>query len=415
LLVLGAGRHQLPLIRRAEERGVEVVVADYLPDSPGKAYASHSTMADAFDVDAVLEVAAQYAVDGIVTTGTDQPVVTMAEVARRLRLPEIVTPRTARIATDKHVMKKVLREAGVPTARYVLVRGGDAAVKGLEDLEPPLVVKPVDSQGQRGTRRVERREDVPPALEAALAASRRGEAVVEEFLEGREITASVWVTNGVVHPLMITDRVTYNPPPAIGIAVQHVYPSVHGSVVADEVRTLLERTRSAYGVEQGPMYVQLLVGEGGETNLVEAACRVGGGHEIALVPMVAGVDLRDRLIDLALTGSCEPPTIRCDGGSLASHALVNFLLARPGTIASQHGMEELRAQGLVREGAFYFDVGYEQGPTVDGQARVGYFITTAQDRAELLVQARAAFERLSIRGTGGEEMLYWPEEAWVLG
>ena len=243
--MLGAGRHQLPLIRRAEERGIEVVVADYLPDSPGKAYASHPTMADAFDVEAVLDVAASYKVDGIITTGTDQPVVTMAEVARRLALPEIVTPRTARIATDKRVMKAVLGAAGVPTARHVVVRRADATVEGLDRLQLPLVVKPVDSQGQRGTRRVERRDDVPAALDAALAVSRRGEAVVEEFLKGREITASVWVTDGVVHPLMITDRVTYNPPPAIGIAVQHVYPSVHARDVHDELRTLLERTRAA--------------------------------------------------------------------------------------------------------------------------------------------------------------------------
>lgn len=37
LLVLGGGRHQTPLISRAEERGVEVVVVDYLPGSPGHA------------------------------------------------------------------------------------------------------------------------------------------------------------------------------------------------------------------------------------------------------------------------------------------------------------------------------------------------------------------------------------------
>src|SRR5882757_78050 len=96
LLVLGAGRHQTPLIRRAEERGIEVVVADYLPDSPGKAYATHSTMVDALDVDAVSAVAERFAVNGVVTTGTDQPVVTMAAVARRFGLPEIVSPETAR-------------------------------------------------------------------------------------------------------------------------------------------------------------------------------------------------------------------------------------------------------------------------------------------------------------------------------
>src|SRR2546422_1456801 len=124
LLVLGAGRHQTPLIRRAVERGIEVVVADNLSDSPGKAYASYSTMVDALNVDEVCTLARNFAVDGVVTTGTDQPVVTMAEVARRLQLPQILTPESARLATNKREMKDALAAVGVRLAPYTVVGNG---------------------------------------------------------------------------------------------------------------------------------------------------------------------------------------------------------------------------------------------------------------------------------------------------
>jgi biotin carboxylase len=415
LLVLGAGRHQTPLIRRAEARGIEVVVADYLPDSPGKAYATHSTMVDALDVDAVCAVAERFAVNGVVTTGTDQPVVTMAEVARRFGLPEIVSPETARVATDKRCMKDVLGAAGVRMPRHVVVGEVGAGVAALEQMQMPAVVKPTDSQGQRGTSLVEGRRDFTRAVEAALAASRRGEVIIEEFVDGFEVTASAWVADGRVQTLMVTDRVTYNPPPAIGIALQHVHPSRHAAPVLAEIRSMLEQIRSAYGVERGPMYVQMLVAPSGTVHLVEAACRVGGGHEISLIPIVCGVDLRDRLIDLALTGTCEPFSYEYPGTGPAQDALVNFLIARPGTIAAQTGMRELVDDGTIDEGAFYHPIGYEQGPIVNGQGRVGYFIARADTRAALAERARAAFERLSMRSTCDEEMLFWPEAQWTRG
>ena len=413
LLVLGAGRHQTPLIRRAEERGIEVVVADYLPDSPGKAFASHSTMVDALDVDAVCEVAREFAVDGVVTTGTDQPVVTMAEVARRFGLPEIVTPETARMATDKRRMKETLAAAGVRMPRHVVFRNSADGIAALEQMQLPAVVKPTDSQGQRGTRRVERPDEFAAAVEDALDASRGGEAIVEEFIDGREVTASVWVTNGKLQLLMVTDRVTYNPPPAIGIAVQHVHPSRSAATALDDVRSMVEKIRVAYGVERGPMYVQMLVTPDDAVYLVEAACRVGGGHEISLIPIVAGVELRDRLIDLALTGDSAPFAYDYTGGPSAPHALVNFLVARPGTIAVQSGIDDLVADGGIEEGSFYQGPGYEQGPIVNGQGRVGYFIARAESRDALMARTRAAFERLSMRSTRGDEMLFWPEERWL--
>jgi biotin carboxylase len=417
LLVLGAGRHQTPLILRAEERGIEVVVADYLADSPGKQFASHTTMVDALDIDAVGAVAREYAVDGVVTTGTDQAVVTMAEVAERFGLPQIVRPRTARIATNKRAMKEALTAAGVPMANYAFIDATrtDESRRRVDALRLPVVVKPTDSQGQRGTSRVESSSDLADAIGSAIDASRAGEAVVEEFVDGMEVTASAWVTEGALQVLMVTDRVTYNPPPAIGIAVQHVYPSVHAAPVLATVRSMLQRIRDAYDVEHGPMYVQMLITPAGDVRLVEAACRVGGGHEISLIPLVTCVDLRDRLIDLALTGRCDPFTFEYSGVDVNRHALVNFLVARKGTIASQDGFDALLTGGVIDEGGFYHPVGYEQAPVSDGQGRVGYFVAHDESRNTLQERAHNAFDRLSMRGSDGNEMLFWPEPEWTRG
>ena len=64
LLVLGAGRHQKGLIRRAEARGLRVVASDYYPDAPGKAYASYRADIDALAIEDNIRLARKYGVCG---------------------------------------------------------------------------------------------------------------------------------------------------------------------------------------------------------------------------------------------------------------------------------------------------------------------------------------------------------------
>src|SRR5258706_7378925 len=84
LLVLGGGRHQLTLIRRAEARGVRVVLSDNVKNSPGRRFATYPTLTDWSDIEDNIRVAREFDVAGVMTSGTDQAVVTMADVASAL-------------------------------------------------------------------------------------------------------------------------------------------------------------------------------------------------------------------------------------------------------------------------------------------------------------------------------------------
>jgi biotin carboxylase len=407
LLVLGAGRHQKALIRRAEARGVEVVVADYYPDAPGKAFASHSTLCDALDSEACIAVAKEYAVDGVITSGTDLAVVTMADVAAELGLPCAVTPESARRATNKLMMSAAYEEAGVRRPAYREVSAASEADAVAASLELPVVVKPADSQGQRGTRLVTERAALDDALDAALAESRVGRAIVEAFISGPEITVSAWVQDGVPAILTITDRVTFNPPPAIGICFQHVYPSVAARGLLPEIQHEVGRISAAYELVEGPLYIQMLV-HGGEVYVVEAGARVGGGHEASLIPLVTGVDVTERLIDLALEGRAERFDFRyAEDPEVA--ALVNFLVANPGIVSSLENMEALKDSGVLEEGEYYVAEGHVQEPVSNSLGRVGYFLTKAEDRTALLRKSRDAYSELAVRDGEGRDLLFVPD------
>jgi biotin carboxylase len=407
LLVLGAGRHQSPLIRRAEERGLAVVAADYLRDAPGKEFATHPELVDSLDVAATIKLARQHQVSGVITTGTDMAVVTMAEVAAALGLPCYLSPESARAATDKVIMADAFARQGVPRPPMWEVADG-VDREDLDITQFPVVVKPADSQGQRGTRRVDRADDLPGAIAEAHSWSRSHRAVVEQFVPGYEITVSAWVGDGLPHILAVADRVTYNPPPSLGIAFQHVVPSRHAAGFEAEIGRMIEGITAAYGMKEGPLYVQILIGEGG-VSAVEAGGRVGGGHEASLIPLITGVELTDRMIDLALEGAADPVEFEYTADRVDRHALVNFLLAGPGTVRESHGFDRLLADGDIDEGGFYVGAGHVHQGVVNSLGRVGYFIATALDRDTLMARSRYAYERLAFLDASGENLLFWPE------
>jgi biotin carboxylase len=407
LLVLGAGRHQTPLIRRAESRGIAVVASDYYLDAPGKKFASHCVDLDSLDVDANVALADHHNVAGVVTTGTDMAVVTMAEVAAALGLPCYLTPQAARVATNKVLMSEAFARHGVRRPVSFEVHDEDWPGSGGAP-HLPLVVKPADSQGQRGTSRVDRADALPNAIADALQWSRSGQAVVEEFVAGYEVTVSAWVVDGDPHILAVTDRVTYNPPPSIGIAFQHVFPSSHAGGLLAAITRQVEGVTTAFGMKEGPLYIQMLVNDE-DVWVIEAGGRVGGGHEASLIPLTTGVDLTDRVIDLAMFGSAAPIAHRYNDAGPHSHALVNFLLAGAGRVASCSGLDEALGNGGIFEGDFYVSAGHVHEGVINSLGRVGYFVATAPSRAELMERSRAAYRSLHVLDDAGNEMLFWPD------
>lgn len=413
LLVLGAGRHQKDLIRRAEARGLRVVASDYYPDAPGKAFASYREDVDALDIEQNIRIARRYGVCAVITTGTDMPLVTMAEVAAALRLPCYLTPESARRATDKRRMARAFSECGVRRAPWREAASAAAAAGAAGELGFPVVVKPVDSQGQRGTRRVDDGRALDAAVADALSASRARHVLVERFLPGGEITASAWAKGDEVHLQMLTDRVTYNPAPAIGICFQHIYPSLRAAGLQAHVRETLRRIARCYGVSDSPLYVQMIVADGA-VYVVEAACRVGGGHESSLLPIATGIDVLERVLDLALAGRSAPIGDVHDESGAGGHALVNFLLARSGRVATLRGFPRLLEEGRIVEGEYYIGAGHECRPIVDGQGRVGYFIARDATRAALLGRAAAAYADLALADVQGGNLLFVPQAPALL-
>lgn len=394
LLILGGGSCQINGIKRAKEMGIEVVVSDYLTDSPGKSLADFSEMSSTFDHPGILNIAKKHHVDGIMTLGTDQPVYTCSYVAEQLSLPSYFDAYTAKSVTNKRLMKTIMHQNNIPTSSYTFLSKGFED-KALNDLQFPLVIKPLDSQGQRGVYKLQTIQEVRDYIDKTLSFSRENLALAEEYYPSDEITVSGWVNNGQVHILTVTDRLTFESPPVIGISYGHVFPSKHLGQYVDTIQQITFDLVKAFHIQNGPIYFQMLVGDDG-VKVNEIACRIGGAFEDEWIPFVTGINLLDMVIQSSLGQPIDVDTLSQYHLSKNNHYVsVQLFFAKAGKISDLTSFSELNLPFVIG-GRHNYSVGDTIHPIENASQRAGYMIVIGKSREDLEDHINQAFEHLRI-------------------
>jgi len=383
LLVLGAGAAQLGLLEAAAARDVTVIAVDRDPLAAGFALADERAVISSEDEQGIDRLARARDIDGVISPGADWPVGIAARVAERLGLPHPIDGATAVLATTKTRQRERFAAAGVLQPRTFSV--SDPTIPF------PCVVKAPDRQGQRGLTLVRERAAFADAVEAAVAESRGGGVLVEELIDGPELTVNAVSRAGVFFPLTVTDRVLADPP-AFGVALAHVWPSVHPT---DTVIEAARAAVAALGIENGPSYTQVRIDPDGRPYVVEVAARLGGGHDAELCRAAVGVDLNDLAISFALGRDPCDKVSQAGGAPRAGKArsggaCVLFLVPPEGVLLATEGVEAAAAVEGVAWVRTYRRPGWRFGPLRRGADRAGAILATGADRQDALARARRA-------------------------
>ncbi len=403
LLILGASLAQVPGIRMARSMGHDVITCDNRDDSPGHALANRRIWASTFEPAAIIAALDRQGltIDGAMTMGTDQPVLTAALLARRLGLPSPLSVETARAVTDKRVMKKRLVAHHIPTVPHVFVQRRDTGSldRTLSGLTAPYVVKPVDAQGQRGLVVLDRPDELADHIDAVLAHSRADEVLVESYYPSDEITVSGWVEAGQVKVLTMTDRLSFPGRQQLGICLSHEWPSCHLPALGAQLVHWTRRIVLAFAIDKGPVYIQYLVGRDGLV-VNELACRIGGAFESQFIPELTGFDITRSVIRTALGQALDPR----DQASWQQQDLaqnqralsVQLFFAQPGPIHRLTPLAEVTACPGVLEAGYFKQEGERIEAITDATARVGYCIVLADSKAELEGRLAALYRVLRV-------------------
>jgi len=386
LLVLGAGPAQLGLLAAARKRDLYVIAVDRDADAPGFRYADRRAIVSTEDEHGIERLAEAERVDGLIAPGIDWPVGIAARVAAKLGLPHPLPPEAGALATSKTRQRERFSAEGVPQVEYRSCRTLDDARWAADELGYPCVVKAPDRQGQRGVSVVGERHELDAAVASSLDLSRSGGFLVEQLVNGHEVTVNAFLLEGRFHALTITDRHLATPP-AFGVALAHSWPSARPTPQIAQAIDTARKASAALGITEGPTYTQVIVSDDGPV-VGELAARLGGGHDAELCRAALRVDLNQLAISAALGEHVRrarlAPQARVGG------ACVRFLVAPPGKLRAVEGLDEAFDVEGVRGIRIYRKPSHVFGPLLSGPDRAGAILAVGDSAEDALARADQA-------------------------
>ncbi len=342
IMIIGGGLLQVPVITTAKKMGLQVIVTDYNPDAIGMKDADIPIIMSTRDIEGSVRVAKSQnemtPIHAVLTVGTDASM-TVAAVANALNLPGIKF-EDAEAATNKIKMRMRFKENDVPSPNFLPVWSLSDAKKACKILGFPLVIKPSDNMGARGVKRIDDLNQVSDAFQFAKSASPSGELLIEEYMEGPELSIDAIVYNNEITFTGIADRVIEHAP--YFVETGHNMPSALSKKIQDQACEVMKKGIRALGITIGAAKGDIKLAKEGPM-IGELAARLSGGFMSAYTyPLSTGVDLMRAAIEVALgqePGNLEPIYNRV--------SIERAIITRPGIVKKINGLEEaLKITGI---------------------------------------------------------------------
>ncbi len=324
LLLLGGSRYLLPVIREAKALGCRVVTCDYLPDNIAHRYSDAYANVSIVERDAVLALAKERKIDGIMSFACDPGVVTAAYVAEKLGLPNVGPLASVELLQDKGRFRRFLEENGfpVPASRSC----ASLEEVPLQELRYPLMVKPVDSAGSKGVSRVEREEELAAAVRHALDFSLSGRFILEDFIEpvGFPSDTECFTVKGELRFVSFNnqyfDRKADNPYTPAGFT----WPSTMPESVQQDLAEQLQRLLRLLDMGTAVYNVESRLGRDGRAYLMEVSPRGGGNRLCEMLHYTTGVNLIRAAVQAALGLKVDEPKMPVYSGNWSYVALHSY-------------------------------------------------------------------------------------------
>ena len=293
IMLLGGIRYLLPVIKAAHDQGYFVITADNIPNNIAHKYSDEYVYVNIVNKEAVLKVAREKKINGIMSFGVDPGVVSASYVQEMMNLPSFGPFKSVEILQNKDKFRAFLKEYGFNTP---WAKGFDSSAEAISDSKDfpwPVIVKPTDSAGSKGVTRVDNMTMLRPALENAMKHSISGHIIVEEFIEkqGCSSDSDCMSING---QLVLTsfsaqrfDARASNPyTPAA-----YSWPSTFTQEQEQYLKTEIQRLISLLGMNTAVYNVETRIGTNGKPYIMEVSPRGGGNRLCEMLHYATGIDL----------------------------------------------------------------------------------------------------------------------------
>ncbi len=394
-IVLGGIFPHAEVVRKLKNRGYYTVLIDYFENPPAAKWADEHCRESNMDYELVLEIAREKGAELVVSPCLDQQMVIAMKVAEALNLSHPFSSEVAMNVTNKKYMKKIMMENQIPTAKYYQV-GPEEDLSDLA-LDYPVMVKPTDGCGAAGVCRIYEPEELKEAVVRACGWSRSGEAIVEEFKTGIEVSAYTFIHNFEATLVTTQQRVS-----VLGKSDVKCFCGVSPSDVSEDIRERLEKIATqiarAFGLDNTPLFYQAIVKDN-DISVIEFAPRLGGGSCFELMKSNAKFDMLEASIDSYLGKEVVPAVQKEE-----SVYLVHQVYGTEGIFDHVEGYQELLEDGTLDKIYFHKMPGMEITREKASSARVALLMIKEQDIWKCIDKLGTIFEQIKVLDTQGRDI-----------
>lgn len=400
VLILGANPETVSLVLKAKEMGLYTIVTDYDPNAYAKQFADQPENINAVDIDELVALAKRENVDGILVGVAEALLPAYCEVCARLNLPSYSTLDKFEIMVRKDLFKQKCRDFGVPIIR-------EYDFNYLDEIQFPVIVKPVDSCSSKGIRICYNFEDLKDAKSYALEYSHSGRLIVEEYMTGDEVISYYVIQDG--NPIFVgmCDRYTHKEKTnLVQLPTSYIFPSRHIDSYLVHTDPAIKSLIRGLGLENGSIFFQCFVDSEGIVRTYEPGFRLNGAQEHIVISKVSGIDAKEMYINYALSGKVADYNLEPLANPKPNKLLCKLSpLVRTGYINRFDGLEAISKLPDVVS----VNPSYRQGDIVAGEGTlkqiIARFFIVSDTKDNLIDTIKNVYDLLIVENENGENMI----------
>ncbi len=409
LLILNGLALACDIVNKANEKGIYTIVTDRSEDAPAKRTAHESHTIATTDVAGVVRLAKEKQVDGIITGFVDSNLQKARIICETLGLPFYATKEQLEVTMNKAKFKRLCQEHGIPVVPEFAL-DGNFNREDLQNIEYPVLVKPVDNTGSRGIVICNNEKELILGYNKSLQFSDSGAVLVEKFMDISKpgVNLDYVICDGDIYLSAVGDLYAYQSDQSLPPLTSAVYfPSIHTDKYIRDMDARVRNMFKSINLKNGVLFIQSFY-ENGVFYFYEMGYRLGGGQSYQVISRINGVNHLDMLIDYALTGvMCSDQAKTRISPKFDKKGFILILLIRPGKIKKIIGLEKIREIPEVVNVMQSYEEGDYISPSVSNTTQQGFGrVHFVADTQEQLIRAiNQVKEELLIIDDKGQSML----------
>ena len=296
LWVVGGGTEAVPGIKVAKSMGLKVAVSDGDAQAPSREHADYFYCADTYSLENTLNAVKAHTektkvIDGIIALAADVPA-TIAYVCHALKLPG-QSMETARFSSNKLLMKEKFLEHNIRIPWFHKISSLLELESVMSSREGIHILKPVDSRGARGVLQIDQKSNLEWSFSESLQYSPSKTLILEEFIDGPQVSTESLIQNGDVWNIGFADRNYANTKKYAPFFIEDggTQPSILGKESQTAIFDLAAAAGKALGLSNGIIKGDMVL-KNGKPYVIEIATRLSGGWFSSIqIPASTGVPI----------------------------------------------------------------------------------------------------------------------------